>query len=56
MKYKIGDIVLLYDGRTAYVSSVEKKSKTYHVCDMDDNGGNVFAVKDSDIYSLVMSA
>ena len=55
MKYKVGNIVLLHDGRTVYIFQIDKAAKEYHVSDCD-NADDCFTVKDGDIYVLVVSA
>lgn len=52
MKYKVGDIVLLHDGRTAYIYQVDHDSRTYFVCDCD-NQDDCFTITGGDIYNLV---
>lgn len=55
MKYGIGNIVLLHDGRTVYIFQIDKATKEYHVSDCD-NSNDCFVVKEEDIYTLVISA
>lgn len=53
MKYKVSEIVLLTDGRTVYIFSVDYQSKKYMVCDTD-NQEECFYVKETDIVSSVI--
>jgi hypothetical protein len=55
VKYKVGNIVLLNDGRTVYIVLLNPKLKTYHVFDIEDDN-NYFDVSEQDIYSLVVSS
>ncbi len=55
MKYKEGDIVLLKNGKTVYIVSVDKKAQTYLVTDTDEPGTNAKSnyIKESSIQMLV---
>ena len=55
MKYRESAIVLLNDGRTVLIISVNEKNKEYLVCDVD-NGQDCFTVKEASIFSLVTQA
>ena len=49
MKYSEGNIVLLYDGRTAYIISVNKTKKKYQVTITDDDEGRVIEISENEI-------
>ncbi|MDD4291927.1 MAG: hypothetical protein PHX51_06845 [Clostridia bacterium] len=53
MKYKKGDIVLLYDEQTALILKVNSETKKYLVVNTDDNNGEAFSVSEAEIYMLV---
>lgn len=55
MKYENGNIVLLKDGRTVYISMTDQDLGIYHVSDCD-NSDNCFTITDDDIFNLVVSA
>jgi hypothetical protein len=55
MKYKEGNIVSLYDGRTVYIMSVDKQSKQYTVTETDDNSDELFIVSESEVFMLLVS-
>lgn len=48
MKYEIGNILLLKDGRTAYVYAVSGDKCL--VIDCDDYKGKIFYIKEKDVY------
>ena len=48
MKYEIGNILLLKDGRTAYVYAVSGDKCL--VIDCDDDKGKTFYIKEKDVY------
>lgn len=52
MKYKVGDIVLLYDGKTVYILSIDKGNNHYQAIGVDDE--SVMEVNDEDIYMKVV--
>ena len=49
MKYSEGNIVLLNDGSTAYIMSVNKAEKKYQATIIDNNDGEIIEIKDNDI-------
>ncbi len=49
MKYSEGNIVLLNDGRSAYIITVNKTEKKYQVTITDNNDGEVIEISDDDI-------
>ena len=54
MKYKIGNIVCLNDGRSVYIFSIDEKKEKYQV--MDTNAGDnadLFMVSEDDIFMIV---
>lgn len=53
MKYKEGDIVCLYDGRTVYVFAVDNKAKEYQVSSTEDEG-MLFTIKENEIYMKIV--
>lgn len=55
VKYENGNIVLLKDGRTVYISMTDQDLGIYHVSDCD-NSDNCFTITDDDIFNLVVSA
>ncbi len=54
MKFKVGSIVLLHNGKTVYIYQVDKESKTYYVNDCE-NSKDCFTVKEHDIFYLLTS-
>lgn len=52
MKYTVGNIVCLNDGRTVYIFSVDEKHQKYQVCDTE-KGDNLFFISKDDIYMLL---
>ena len=52
MKYKGGNIVLLYDGNTVYILSVDEKAKEYQVVETEKQG-DPYSITESKIYMLV---
>ena len=52
MKYSVGNIVCLKDGRTVYVFSVDEKKHKYLVCDTEQEN-DMFFVSESDIYMFL---
>jgi len=55
MKYETGNILLLNDGRTVYVSAVDAENEAYRVFDTEDEN-EYFDVCAEDICQLVVSA
>ena len=55
MQYSNGNILLLYDGRTVYVSLADEKMNCYHVFDMEDEN-DTFIITDEDVADLVLTA
>lgn len=53
MKYKEGNIVLLYDERNVYICSVDKHAKQYWVTDTDDSEGEMFQIGENEIFMLI---
>ena len=53
MKYKEGDIVCLFDGRTVYVFAVDDKAKEYQVSNTEDEG-TLFTIKESEIFMKIV--
>lgn len=49
MKYSEGNIVLLNDGRTAYIMSVNKAEKKYQATITDNNDGEIVEISENDI-------
>lgn len=49
MKYSEGNIVLLNDGRSAYIINVNKTEKKYQATIADDNEGEVIEISDNEI-------
>ena len=52
MKYNVGNIVLLHDGRSVYIYQVDEKARKYFVIDTVDDKSN-FIVSDREIYCLL---
>lgn len=52
MKYKVGNIVLLCDGRTVYIHEIHAEDHEYLAIDCE-KGNEVFTVGDSDISMLI---
>lgn len=53
MKYKDGDIVCLFDGRTVYVFAVDYKSKRYQVSNTDGEG-TLSTIKENEIFMKIV--
>ena len=53
MKYKEGDIVCLFDGRTVYVFAVDDKEKAYQVSNTEEEG-TLFTIKENEIFMKIM--
>jgi len=51
MDYKSGNFVLLHDGRSVYISSIDENAKEYIVT---DDSNDTFTATDDDIYMLVV--
>lgn len=49
MKYNVGEIVCLNDGRMVYIFAVDKNEKKYQVSDTEYDG-TLFNVKDEEIF------
>lgn len=56
MKYKVGNIVLLYDSRIVQITEVKPKSESYIVFVCDDESSDMFEIKESSIFQKVVSA
>lgn len=54
MKYKVGDIVLLYTGEDVYIFSVDKNAKKYTVVNNADQN-DIREISESEIYQKMMS-
>lgn len=52
MKYSVGNIVCLNDGRTVYIFSVDEKEQKYCVSDTEKEN-DVFFISEGDIYMLL---
>lgn len=52
MKYSVGNIVCLNDGRTVYIFSVDEKKQKYQVADTE-NDNDLFFVSEDDIYTFL---
>lgn len=44
MKYNVGNIVLLHDGRSVYIYQVDEKARKYFVIDTVDDKSNFISV------------
>ena len=53
MKYKKGDIVYLFDGRTVYVFDVDNKEKEYQVSNTEEEG-TLFTIKENEIFMKIV--
>lgn len=51
MKYKEGDIVVLYTGETMYIINADKKRKTYLAAGTE-NADNIHEINESEILEL----
>ena len=49
MKYDVGNIVSLNDGRTVYIFAIDEKEKEYQVSDTG-NEGTLFFVAEDEIF------
>lgn len=49
MKYEVGNIVSLNDGRTVYIFAIDEKEKEYQVSDTE-NEGTLFFVAEDEIF------
>ena len=49
MKYDVGNIVCLNDGRTVYIFAIDEKEKEYQVSDTE-NEGTLFFVAEDEIF------
>lgn len=52
MKYTEGNIVLLHNGETVYICSVDNTSKAYYAYNVE-NEDETYTIFESDIYMLV---
>ena len=52
MKYDVGKIVLLNDGRAVYIYQVDQEGRKYFVTDTADDKSN-FIISERDIYTLL---
>lgn len=53
VKYKKGDIVCLFDGRTVYVFDVDNKEKEYQVSNTEEEG-TLFTIKENEIFMKIV--
>lgn len=53
VKYKKGDIVCLFDGRTVYVFDVDNKEKEYQVSNTEEEG-TLFTNKENEIFMKIV--
>ena len=53
VKYKEGDIVCLFDGRTVYLFVVDYKEKRYQVSNTEDEG-TLFTIKEDEIFMKII--
>ena len=49
MKYDVGNIVCLNDGRSVYIFSIDEKEKKYQVSDTEEEG-TLFNVAEDEIF------
>ena len=49
MKYDVGNIVCLNDGKTVYIFAIDEKKKRYQVSDTE-NEGTLFFVAEDEIF------
>jgi len=55
MKYRIGNIVCLNDGRSVYIFSIDEKKKKYQVTDTNaEDNGDLFMVSEDEIFMLLI--
>lgn len=52
MKYSVGNIVCLNDGRTVYIFSVDEKERKYQVSDTEKDD-DLFVVSEKDIFMFL---
>ena len=52
MKYKSGDILLLYSGKTVSIIAVDAKSKQYRVMNVDDSE-EIFLISEQDVFQYL---
>lgn len=52
MKYQPGNILLLNNGKTVYVLSVDERAKKYQVVDTEDQN-KLFAISEGAVNSLL---
>ena len=55
MKYKTGNIVLLYSGETMYIYMVDKQGKRYYAINCEQYKESR-ELKDTDIYECIITA
>lgn len=55
MKFQAGNTVLLYNGKTVYIVSVDKEAKKYLVVEADncDNNPESYYISESSIYMFL---
>ena len=53
MKYSVGNIVLLKNEKTVYISQADEESKTYLGIDTDDDTQEPISFTDSQVFMLV---
>lgn len=52
MKYQEGNIVLLTNGKTAYIVSVDENSEKYQACELEDEQ-KLYYISEASIHSLL---
>lgn len=54
MKYKVGDIVCLNDGRNVYIFDTDKKMKKYQATEVNSKeNGDLFWVSEDEIFMFL---
>lgn len=49
MKYNVGNIVCLNDGKTVYIFALDEKEGKYQVSDTEDEG-TIFTISENEIF------
>lgn len=52
MTYKVGDIVLLNNGKSVYIFAIDEEAKKYQVVETDDEN-KAYMIAENSIYMLV---
>ena len=52
VKYKEGDIICLFEGRTVYVFALDDKAKEYQVSNTEDEK-TLFTIKENEIFMKI---